>query len=456
MPDRPPRRRSRDEAIGAYRDALLRDAPAAELAQIAARLDPETVRLLKLFRAAQREGGAAPPAFVDRLERVLASAPGPTEATSPRTMPLRVGRSHAVNGRRDEQVPPAEASAPRPARRLALPRSRMSGGAFATACLLLAVVLGAMALGSWRRQASMVVAPPSAARFALLWESTGGPEPFVQPSGVAVDPRGNIWVVDSKHDRFQILAPDGTFLESWGESGTEVGQFEFHSTAGNPMYDSGDIAFAPDGTFYVADPGNVRIQQFAPDRSFVRAWGREETLHAPFVMPGAVAVGPDGAVYVSDEDRMDITKFSADGQFLTTIGSYGQQSGQLRAPGGLAVDAAGNVWVADTYNDRVQRFRPDGAVDAIIGADGSGAGELLHPRDVAVDADGRLYVADMGHDDVRVFGADGRFLVSTSSGGNPLANLSYPLAVAVGPDGVVYVVDSQRVRAMRLDLAFGE
>jgi DNA-binding beta-propeller fold protein YncE len=446
------RRPTRDDAIAAYREAALRDAPDAELARLAAILDPETVKLLQLFRMARRKAEPAAPAeFVARLERILASLPPPGARAEPTMAPLRLTRSHAVNGRRPEPAPP-----PFPHSATARPRLNVALFAIATV-MALALLVGVFASLSWRpRQQEMsIAAPPAAGRLELVWASTGGPEPLVHPSAVGIDPTGNVWIADGKNDRFQILGPDGAFIETWGTSGSEDGQFEFHADSGNPMYDYGDVAFAADGTFYVADTGNVRVQQFAPDRSFIRAWGSQGNQPGQFVTPVGIAVGPDGSVYVSDEDRSDIQKFSPDGRLLAQIGLYGgQEPGHLRAPGGVAVDADGDVWVADTFNNRVQRFRADGSFVSAVGRKGAGKGEFNNPYDVAVDAQGRVYVADMGNDEMQVLSSDGRFLTSTGRDA-PINTLSYPLGVAVAPDGAIYAVDSQRVRAFRLALALG-
>ena len=110
---------------------------------------------------------------------------------------------------------------------------------------------------------------------AFLWETRGDPaSPLGYPSHLAVAPDGNIWVADGDNNRFQIFAPDGTFLEAWGTPGSGEGEFDF-TTVGWGGYDEAAIAFAPDGTFYVADTGNHRIQKFGPDRGFLTAWGSE-------------------------------------------------------------------------------------------------------------------------------------------------------------------------------------
>lgn len=199
------------------------------------------------------------------------------------------------------------------------------------------------------------VAPDAVGELAFLWESEGGPDPLSHPYGLGIDPEGNLWVVDGDNDRFQILAPDGTHLETWGTPGAEEGEFEFFTPASGFGVPYGDVAFDAEGNIYVADTGNQRVQKFAPDRSFLLAWGSEGKDDGQFVSPSGIAVGLDGTVYVSDEKRGDVQMFDADGRFLATIGSFGSDPGEFDSALGVAVDEAGIVYVSD--NSRVQALR---------------------------------------------------------------------------------------------------
>jgi tripartite motif-containing protein 71 len=165
------------------------------------------------------------------------------------------------------------------------------------------VVCGALVLGSRFGHTLAQEATPSAGPVEFLWETRGDPaDPLGNPSHLAVAPDGNIWVADGDNDRFQIFAPDGILLEAWGTSGSGEGQIDFE-TVGLGGSDEGAIAFAPDGTFYVADVGNHRIQKFGPDRDFLTAWGKYGTDPGQFASALGVAVGGDGTVYVTDEGK---------------------------------------------------------------------------------------------------------------------------------------------------------
>ena len=116
--------------------------------------------------------------------------------------------------------------------------------------------------------------------------------------------RGTIWVADGGHSQFQLFAPDGTFLEAWGGEGQGTGDGQFDFVRPNSDDDAfGAVAFAPDGSFYVADMGNRRIQHFSADRAFLNAWGGFGAEDGQFISPIDIAVDSQGNVFVDDDKR---------------------------------------------------------------------------------------------------------------------------------------------------------
>ena len=96
----------------------------------------------------------------------------------------------------------------------------------------------------------------------LVWQSTGDASaPIQYPAGLSIGPVGMLYVADGVS--IQSFAPDGAFLESWGEQGSGPGEFAFPTS----------IVFDNDGNRYVSEVGNHRIQKFAPDGTFLLEWG---------------------------------------------------------------------------------------------------------------------------------------------------------------------------------------
>src|SRR3954454_6166095 len=133
--------------------------------------------------------------------------------------------------------------------------------------------------------------PPGPSPVEFLWASTGGPGGRDFPADMALDPQGHLWVADTGNSRFAILEPDGTFVEYWEHRGTGVGEFNLQRSNGDGF---GAIAFAPDGSFYVLDVGNHRVEHFAKDRSFIKAWGGFGTTPGTYTDPIGLAVDAHG------------------------------------------------------------------------------------------------------------------------------------------------------------------
>ena len=91
---------------------------------------------------------------------------------------------------------------------------------------------------------------------------------------------------------------------------------------------------------------------------FGSKWGTEGTGAGQFDMPNGVAVAPDGSVYVLDFQNDRIQKFTSAGVFVNKWGTKGTGAGQFEGAGGVAVAPDGSVYVADTQNDRIQKFLP--------------------------------------------------------------------------------------------------
>lgn len=434
------------EAISAYRDALLRDASPETLQELAEGIDPELIGWLDLFRAAQREPVHLDPIFAARLDRAVAEAPGPGQAL-PETEPgkrLRVARSHAVSISRPSTT---LLSSQRSQSQFA-PRQVLS--ALATlAIVAVLLIAGLYTLGPLRPQApiQMILAPDGPVHLEPIWKTVAD-EPMGSPYGVGVDPQGNIWVADE--DRFHIVAPDGTIRETWGAAGSGDGEFTFLSRNTTIIRDYGDVAFDVDGNIYVADTGNSRIQKFAPDRTFLLAWGEKGEGDGQFLSPSSIAIGPDGVIYVGDDGRSNIQMFDTEGMYLGTIGEFGLGEGRFMMPSGVAASRTGDVYVADYGNRRIQQFTADGEFVRAWGKAGRGEGQFDSPNDVSIDAQGRVFVVEDINSRVQVFTPDGRILASIGTFGNDLGQLDDPLGLAIGPDGVVYVSDRNGLQAFRL------
>ncbi len=276
------------------------------------------------------------------------------------------------------------------------------------------------------------------------WGSEGsGPGQFLRPRGIAVAPDGSVYVADSGNHRIQKFTADGQWVTAWGSFGGCPEQTPSPGTFCEPW----GVAVGPDGAVYVADLWAHRVQKFSPDGEFLAQWGFSSNYGADlrpgaFYGPRGVAIAPDGTVYVTDTGNKRVQVFTADGVYLRMWGSVGSSPGQLNEPVGIALGPDGNLYVADTWNYRVQVLDPLGQPVRqwpIAGWNNPMAEEKPY---LAVDRAGLVYVTDPGHYRVLVFSAEGEYLYSFGQFGFETTGFVLPMGVAVGPDGALYVTDS--------------
>jgi uncharacterized protein (TIGR03663 family) len=305
-----------------------------------------------------------------------------------------------------------------------------------------------------------VVADPYEGKETMLTADivfgSNGSEPgqFLLPRGVAVAPDGTLYVTDTGNHRIQHLDRDGTPLHEWGI----FADLASGPAPGGTFYEPWGIAVGPDGSVYVADTWNHRIQKFSPEGEFLTMWGyfgQAEQLDG-FWGPRDVVVDADGRVIVSDTGNKRIVIFGPNGEGIAEFGEEGYEPGQFYEPVGLALDSNGVLYVADTWNQRIQSFEADGAGSFtpknswdIYGWYGQSLDNKPY-----LAADDQIHIFATDPEGVRVleFTTDGeivRYWGDYSVGNDGFSLLG---GIAVDPDGGVWVVDTGNDRLMHFNL----
>ncbi len=289
-------------------------------------------------------------------------------------------------------------------------QNRFGRVAWLMAMLALLLLLATTALA---QDAPTAPAAPSAATLTL---------------GVATTPAGG--------QNFRLTA--ASFQTSWGRAGKQPGQFR------QPR----DVAVDANGTLYVSDHRNSRIQKFSPAGAVLGQIGTQGKAAGKLLRPNAIAIYND-LIIITDTDNHRISVFNTNGTFVRQWGSFGTGNGQFNLPMGVAVDTAGNVYVTDTWNHRIQVFTIQGVYQRQWGTLGNGDGQFRFPAHLDFGPGGSLFVADSNNHRVQVFDANGTFQRKFGLPGPAAGRLWLPVGIDVTGDGYVYVSDTYNYRLQK-------
>ncbi len=273
---------------------------------------------------------------------------------------------------------------------------------------------------------------------------------FNGPRDIAVSPDGStVYVVDMGNARVERFDALGDFIGAWGGEASDV-TFERTSSGLGPT----GITVGQDGLIYVCDTWNHRVVILDSTGRLIREFGSfQDTQDAPdpsvspglFFGPRDVAVTSD-EIYVVDTGNERVQVFAFDGTFRRAFGGYGTEIGKLIEPVGIAIGPDGRVYVADSGNARIAVFATDGTpldawpVEAWVG-------HAFYEPYLAFDAAGNLYATSSATGSVEVFDRNGQYRESLTEINNE--RLQEPVGITAAPDGAMLITDKGRHAVFR-------
>ena len=173
------------------------------------------------------------------------------------------------------------------------------------------------------------------------------PAEFKQPTGLAMNGQGDLYVVDTlQHKVFKFNAA-GELDNIIGKRGTNNAEFNFPTM----------ISVNKNNEVLVTDSLNFRVQVFSAHGKFKHQISQLGNASGYQLRPKGVATDLQGNVYIVDSLFHNLQIFNQQGQYLLSVGERGQALGQFWLPAGIHIDQQQTVYVADSYNHRVQIFK---------------------------------------------------------------------------------------------------
>ena len=315
-----------------------------------------------------------------------------------------------------------------------------------------------------------------------------GPAGIGSSDYLAVDGSGNLWVSDSSQGWVAEFTPPFSNGQS---AAMEVGAKNFSAgrcTTGNPLCEPSGIAIDPSGNLWAGDGQNASVQEFkAPfslgESSSVLLGGYylDHPPNATNFGANGLAFDSSGNLWVVDGSFNRILEFTPPftnreaaslviGQPNFTTNSNTNNQSSLNSPDFITFDHSGNLWVSDTYNNRVLEFKTPfsngesasialGQPTLSSTAANSTQSTLNGPEGLAFDTHGNLWVSDSSNNRIMEFvppfstgmGATvviGQTSYFFSGPGTDQSSVSDPHGLAAGPNGNLWVDDSENYRVL--------
>lgn len=252
------------------------------------------------------------------------------------------------------------------------------------------------------------------------------------PSGVAVDASGNIYICNSGINKVRKVDAATGNISTYAGTGSSGSAGDGGAATSAQLASPEGVVLDAAGNVYIGDTGGQRIRKVLASTGVINTYAGT------------------GA-----------SSFSGDGGPAT--------SATFANPMGLALDGTGNLFIAVQNNQRIRKVDTGGIINTVAGGGGSlGDGgqatsaTLAEPKGVAVDGAGTFYIADQNNERIRK--VDGATGIITTFAGNGTASfsgdgglavgatLNKPNSVALDGDRSVLFADNDNQRVRKVDL----
>jgi uncharacterized protein (TIGR03437 family) len=277
------------------------------------------------------------------------------------------------------------------------------------------------------------------------------------PRGLAYDSFGTLYIADQYNDRvvrlpgggaLNVLAGNGE--QGYGGDGNESNQASLNNPSG--------VAVDAAGNVYIADQGNARVRMINLNGTISTIAGNGNPIYlgdngpakSAQLDPYDVALDNAGNLLVADYINSRIRKINLTTNVITTVagigtpghsGDNGLATGaQLKFPTSMTVDSSGNLYIADNGNSVIRRVSAStGTITTIAGngtsvfnaETGTGIGVSIDPTRIAIDAAGDVYFTDQFNDRVRKLTLQTPTTLSILSGNAQTGPSGTSLSIAV-------------------------
>ena len=225
---------------------------------------------------------------------------------------------------------------------------------------------------------------------------------FARAHGLHIDADDNLYCTDDGDHTVRKCSTDGKVLLTIG-----IPNKPTPFMSGEPFHRCTHTALSPKGEIYVSDGyGNARVHKYTPDGRLIKSWGEPGTDPGQFNIVHNIATDVDGWVYVADRENHRVQVFDGNGKYETQWNNLHRPCALCCCGGKQPTFIIGELGPGMPVNRKVPNLGPRlSIVDAkgnriarLGGENGPGieTGKFLAPHGIALDSKGDLYVGEVG------------------------------------------------------------
>jgi sugar lactone lactonase YvrE len=267
-----------------------------------------------------------------------------------------------------------------------------------------------------------------------------------QPSGVAIDKHGNVFIADNLNSRIRKVDASTGIITTVAGTGTAGYNGDGILATAAELAQPWNVALDTAGNIYIGDRNNQRVRKITISTGIISTIAGTGTAGyngdgimattAELNYPQGLCIDKAGNVYLADVDGERIRKINTSG-IISTIAGTGTAgyngdgilatAAQLHNPETVCLDTAGNIYISDYFNNEIRKVTVSTGIITSVAGNGTGgytndgilatASELYNPTGVSLDAHGNIYIADYSNYRIREVNASTGIITTVAGDG---------------------------------------
>ena len=230
-----------------------------------------------------------------------------------------------------------------------------------------------------------------------------GSDIFNRAHGLHIGPDDALYCTDDGDHTVRKITPEGKVLLEIGVPGEPAPY-----VSGEPFHRCTHTALSPDNHIFVSDGyGNARVHKYTPEGKLVMSWGEPGTDPGQFNIVHNIVADDDGWIYVADRENHRVQVFDTNGKYETQWNNLHRPCGLFMPRGKCPNCVIGELGPGAPVNRHMPNLGPrlsivpnEGKLIARLGGEEglvNKPGRFMAPHGLAMDSHGDIYVGEVSY-----------------------------------------------------------